>query len=134
MGASMKNNFLSGSPIKRDVMKKDFSTLQTLFRQKKGYRTLFFQFWFAYGTYEVRVNDLYIGQAFERRFPCLVMFSVVIDHYDARNNETCYKFFADVFRFLGWDFWILFNHGNYSITYSPSSTRKSPNSYPPTAP
>jgi hypothetical protein len=38
---------------------------------------------------------------------CLVMFSVVIDRYDKRNNETCYKFFADVFRFLGWGFFWL---------------------------
>ncbi len=32
---------------------------------------------------------------------CLVMLSVVIDHYDKRNNETKYKQFADVFRMLG---------------------------------
>jgi hypothetical protein len=38
---------------------------------------------------------------------CLVMLSVVVDHYDKRNNETNYQFFAGVFRFLGWVFFVL---------------------------
>jgi len=38
---------------------------------------------------------------------CLVMLSVVADHYDKRNNETNYKRFADTFRVLGWCFFAL---------------------------
>jgi hypothetical protein len=38
---------------------------------------------------------------------CLVMLSVVVDHYDKRNNETNYKRFADTFRVLGWCFFWL---------------------------
>jgi hypothetical protein len=38
---------------------------------------------------------------------CLVMLSVVVDHYDKRNNETNYKLFADIFRVLGWGFFVL---------------------------
>jgi len=35
------------------------------------------------------------------------MLSVVVDHYDKRNNETNYKRFADAFRVLGWCFFAL---------------------------
>jgi hypothetical protein len=38
---------------------------------------------------------------------CLVMLSVVVDHYDKRNNEINYKKFADTFRYLGWGFFWL---------------------------
>lgn len=78
---------------------------------------------FAYGTYGVWVNDLYIPGKRTRGIhlhdvpawimygaiicACLVMLSVVVDHYDKRNNETNYKFFADFFRFLGWVFFVL---------------------------
>ena len=31
---------------------------------------------------------------------CLVMLSVIVDHYDERNNEYKYKAFAKVFKFL----------------------------------
>jgi hypothetical protein len=33
---------------------------------------------------------------------CLAMLSVVIDHYDRRNNERHYRLFADVFEYIGW--------------------------------
>ena len=75
---------------------------------------------FAYGTYGVRVNDLYIPGKRSKGVhlhdvpawimygaiicACLVMLSVVVDHYDKRNNETNYRLFADVFKFLGWVF------------------------------
>lgn len=78
---------------------------------------------FTYGTYGVWVNDLYIPGKRSRGIhlhdvpawimygamicACLVMLSVVVDHYDERNNETNYKLFADVFRFFGWAFFIL---------------------------
>jgi len=32
------------------------------------------------------------------------MISVVADHYDIRNNETSYKWFAKTTRVLGWVF------------------------------
>ncbi|MGZ3802538.1 MAG: hypothetical protein ACXVCL_20435 [Bdellovibrio sp.] len=74
---------------------------------------------FAYGTW---INDLYIPG--KRKgihlhdvpawimygaiiCACLVMLLVIIDHYDKRNNETCYKFFADVFSPLDGDFFAL---------------------------
>ena len=73
---------------------------------------------FAYGTYGVWINDLYIPGKRSKGVhlhdvpawvmygaiicACLVMLSVVVDHYDKRNNETNYRLFADVFRFLGW--------------------------------
>lgn len=33
---------------------------------------------------------------------CLVMLSVVVDHYDRRDNETSYRRFARTFRIVGW--------------------------------
>lgn len=75
---------------------------------------------FTYGTYGVYVNDLYIPGKRSKGIhlhdvpawimygaiicACLVMLSVVVDHYDKRNNETNYKLFADIFRVLGWGF------------------------------
>jgi TRAP-type C4-dicarboxylate transport system permease small subunit len=75
---------------------------------------------FAYGSYEVWVNDLYIPGKRSKGIhlydvpawimygaiicACLAMFSVVIDYYDKRNNEAGYKLFADFFRLLGWGF------------------------------
>ncbi|GBG14975.1 uncharacterized protein NMK_2576 [Novimethylophilus kurashikiensis] len=37
----------------------------------------------------------------------LNMLSVVVDHYDIRNNEINYKRFAKVTQFLGWGLFIL---------------------------
>lgn len=37
----------------------------------------------------------------------LVMLSVAVDHYDKRDNEINYKRFADTFRVIGWNFFIL---------------------------
>lgn len=75
----------------------------------------------AYGGYGLWVNDLYIPG--KRRglhlhdvpawvmygafiCACLVMLSVVADHYDRRNNEIAYRRWADCFRYLGWGFFI----------------------------
>ena len=33
---------------------------------------------------------------------CLVMLSVVVDHYDRRDNEINYRRFARTFKFIGW--------------------------------
>ena len=72
---------------------------------------------FAYGGYGVWVNDLYLPG--KRRgvhlhdtpawimygamtCACLVMLSVVLDHYDRRNNERHYRAFAKVGEFAGW--------------------------------
>ena len=73
----------------------------------------------AYGTYGVWVNDLYIPG--KRRgthlndvpawimygaivCACMVLLSVVIDHYDRRDNEKRYRTFASVCEFLAWSF------------------------------
>lgn len=80
-------------------------------------------FLFAYGSYGVWVNDLYIPGKRSKGIhlhdvpawimygamicACLVMLSIVVDHYDERNNENNYKLFADMFRFLGWIFFAL---------------------------
>jgi TRAP-type C4-dicarboxylate transport system permease small subunit len=77
----------------------------------------------AYGAYGVWVNDLYIPGKRSKGIhlhdvpawimyaaficACLVMLSVVVDHYDKRNNETNYKLFANVFKYLGWGFFVL---------------------------
>ncbi|MGQ4661623.1 hypothetical protein [Lysobacter sp. F6437] len=35
---------------------------------------------------------------------CTVLLSVVLDHYDRRNNEKHYRMFASIGEFLGWPF------------------------------
>jgi TRAP-type C4-dicarboxylate transport system permease small subunit len=75
---------------------------------------------FAYGSYGVWINDLYIPGKRSKGIhlhdvpawimygaiicACLVMLSVVVDHYDQRNNETNYKLFATTFKYLGLGF------------------------------
>lgn len=71
----------------------------------------------AYGTYGLWVNDIYVpGRGRGMHFhdtpawllygaivcACLVMMSVVIDHYDRRNNEKHYRTFAKIGEYLGW--------------------------------
>ncbi|MDR7133915.1 hypothetical protein J2X06_001099 [Lysobacter niastensis] len=85
---------------------------------------------FAYGGYGVWVNDLYIPGKRSRGVhlhdvpawlmcgamicACIVMLSVVADHYDRRNNERHYRIFAEVGKFFGWAlfgvslFWAIF--------------------------
>lgn len=85
---------------------------------------------FAYGSYGVWVNDLYIPGKRSRGVhlhdvpawimyaamicACVVMLSVVVDHYDRRNNERHYRTFAEAGKFVGWGlfgaslFWSLF--------------------------
>lgn len=71
-----------------------------------------------YGGYGLQVNDLYIpgkrtsgvhlhdepALLMYAAFVCgcLVMLSVVVDHYDERNNEQKYRAFAKAFKWLGW--------------------------------
>lgn len=78
---------------------------------------------FAYGSYGVWVNDLYIPGKRSKGIhfhdvpawimygaiicACLVMLSVVVDHYDQGNNETNYKMFAKIFSYIGWGFFAL---------------------------
>ncbi len=73
---------------------------------------------FAYGSYGVYANDLYIPGKRSKGVhlhdfaawamygamlcACLVLFSVIVDHYDRRNNEKHYRWLANVFKFLGW--------------------------------
>jgi len=76
-----------------------------------------------YGTYGILVNDLFIpgkrshgvhlhddpALAMYGAFvcACLVMMSVVVDHYDRRNNERKYRFFSIVFQSMGWSLFVL---------------------------
>lgn len=85
--------------------------------------TIFSILLFAYGTYGVLVNDLYIPGRRSKGVhlhdvpawimygaiicACLVMLSVVVDHYDKRNNERNYRLVANIFKYLGWGFFIL---------------------------
>ena len=72
---------------------------------------------FCYGGYGVWVNDLYVpgkrGGVHLHDRPawvmygamicaCLVLLSVVLDHYDRRNNERRYRAFAEVGGYVGW--------------------------------
>lgn len=78
---------------------------------------------FAYGTYGVWVNDLYIPGKRSRGIhlhdvpawimygaiitACLVMLSIVVDHFDRRNNETNYRGFAEAGKYVGWGLFAL---------------------------
>ena len=80
-------------------------------------------FLLIYGAYGVWKDDLFVMgrkgggihlhhvQAWMMygAFVCasLVMLSVVVDHYDKRDNEIIYQKFANTFRFSGWGFFIL---------------------------
>ena len=77
----------------------------------------------AYGTYGVWVNDLFVPGRRSRGIhlhdgtawmmygaiicACLVMLSVVVDHYDRRNNERHYRVFAAVGEYVGWTLFVL---------------------------
>jgi hypothetical protein len=76
----------------------------------------------AYGTYGIWANNLYIPGK-RRGFhlhdvpawimygaiicACLVMVSVVVDHYHHRNNEKHYRTFASVCELCGWSFFVV---------------------------
>jgi len=99
-------------------------------REERRNNILFSTLLFAYGSYGVWVNDLYIPGKRSRGVhlhdvpawimyaamicACVVMLSVVVDHYDRRNNERHYRAFAEVGKFVGWGlfgaslFWSLF--------------------------
>lgn len=80
--------------------------------------TVFSILLFAYGSYGVWVNALYIpgrrtAGTYFHDIPawimygaivcaCLVMLSVVVDHYDRRPNERHYRTFAQAGKYLGW--------------------------------
>jgi len=59
----MKNSFLSNTPVKRDVMRKDFFTPNHIPAEERMQSIAFSILLFAYGTYGVWVNDLYTRQA-----------------------------------------------------------------------
>ncbi|MDD5329342.1 MAG: hypothetical protein PHX38_05005 [Sulfuricella sp.] len=102
------------------MRKNFFYTPNHIPADERAQRTVFSILLFAYGTYGVWVNDLYIPGKRSRGIhlhdvpawimygaivcACLVMLSVVVDHYDRRNNETNYRLFAAVFSHLGWGF------------------------------
>ena len=78
---------------------------------------------FAYGTYDVMVNDLHVPGKRRRGIhlhdapvwvmygaiicACLVMLSIVVDHYDKRDTEIHYERFARTFTMLGLSFFVL---------------------------
>jgi O-antigen/teichoic acid export membrane protein len=90
-----------------------------------GERTMniiFSSIMFLYGTFGIIIDDLYIpgkrspGAHFHGEtawilygaFLCAIanMMSVVVDHYDQRNNETNYKLFARVTQIAGWTLFV----------------------------
>lgn len=72
----------------------------------------------VYGGYGIYINDLYLPGKRSNGIHlhdepalimyaaficgCLVMLSVVVDHYDERDNEHKYQAFAKIFTLLGW--------------------------------
>lgn len=76
-----------------------------------------------YGTIGIYIDDIYVpgkrtngvhfhGEPAWLLYAAMVsaslnMISVVVDHYDIRNNEINYKRFAKVTQFLGWSLFIL---------------------------
>jgi len=72
----------------------------------------------AYGSYGIWVNDLYIPGKRSRGIhlhdvpawvmygaiicACIVMLSIIADHYDQRDNETHYRAFANAGKYIGW--------------------------------
>ena len=78
---------------------------------------IFSAFLLIYGSHGIYINDLYMPGKHSRGINlhdepalvmyaaficgCLVMLSVVVDHYDERDNEHKYKLFAKYFKFLG---------------------------------
>ena len=102
-------------------------------RKERITNTVLSIFLFTYGSYGVWVNDLYVPGRRSRGShlhdvpawimygaivcACLVLLSVVLDHYDRRNNERHYRTFATVGKYLGCGFffasllWAIFNAG-----------------------
>ena len=75
-----------------------------------------------YGGYGIYINDLYIpgkkGGIHLHNEPTLIMYgaficgvfamlSVVIDHYDKRNNERKYEILAKIFKYLAWGLFVI---------------------------
>jgi TRAP-type C4-dicarboxylate transport system permease small subunit len=102
-------------------MRKDFFyTPNQIPAQTRKQNALFSLLLFSYGTYGVWVNDLYIPGKRSKGIhlhdvpawimygailcACMVMLSVIVDHYDKRNNEAAYQAFGKIFKFLGWGF------------------------------
>ena len=77
----------------------------------------------TYGAFGLWINDLYIPGKRSKGIhlhgiaawvmygaflgACLALLSVVVDHYDRRNNELQYKQFTDACRYVGWGLFIL---------------------------
>lgn len=89
---------------------------------------IFSLFLFMYGSYGIFINDIYIPGKRSKGVhlhdepalfmygaiicACIVMISVVIDHYDERDNEHKYQAIGRLFKFTGWSLFIL------SLAYS----------------
>lgn len=78
---------------------------------------------FLYGTFGIIIDDIYLpskrrpgthfhGEAAWILYAAILcaianMLSVVVDHYDQRNNETNYKLFARITQIAGWILFIV---------------------------
>ena len=78
---------------------------------------------FAYGTYGICINDLYIKAKRSKGIhlhnepalimyaaficACIVMVSVIIDHYDQRDNEHKYQLVGRIFKISGWTLFLI---------------------------
>ena len=98
-------------------MKDDYTPNHIPAKERIGH-IVFSMLLFCYGSYGVWVNDLYVPGKRSRGIhlhdvpawimygaiitACLVMLSVVVDHYDHRNNETRYRLFARIGKYVGW--------------------------------
>ena len=87
-------------------------------RGERIWNTVFAVALFAYGSYGVWVNELFIPGKRSKGVhlhdvpawimygamlcACVVMLSVVVDHYDMRPNERHYRTFAQVGKYVGW--------------------------------
>lgn len=89
---------------------------------KRAFNIVAAMFLLIYGSYGIYINDLYIPGRRGRGIhlldqPALLMFSaivcaslifisVIVDHYDTRNNENKYTSLTRLFKFLGWSLFI----------------------------
>jgi hypothetical protein len=116
------NNAASGRHVVRRVTKANSDIFihipNVIPAEERRMNIIFSVLLFAYGSYGVWVNDLYIPGKHSRGVhlhdvpawimygamicACVVMLSVVVDHYDCRPNERHYRTFAEVGRFVGW--------------------------------
>lgn len=107
----------------KDINKQKYYTPNHISSGERTLNIIFSAILLTYGTVGVIIDDLYIpgkrrpGIHFHGE-PAWIMYgaflcatanllSVVIDHYDKRNNETNYKVFTRVTQIAGWTLFAL---------------------------